>query len=109
MTCAWQSLADKLISCAKLLRYKLLGYKKPGWHLSVSVETSEKYFCEEGAYFAVAGTFTETKEDVFSTDISGDVLERVCQYMYYKLRYRNTPANQVPEFKIPQQQGALRE
>lgn len=55
----------------------------------------------------LAGTFTETEEGTFPAgDIPGEILERVCQYMYYKLKYRNTPPDQIPEFHIPHRHGA---
>lgn len=54
------------------------------------------------ASLSSAGTFTETEEGTFPAgDIPGEILERVCQYMYYKLKYRNTPPDQIPEFHIP--------
>ena len=38
-----------------------------------------------------AGSFTENEQGVVTfPEISAAVLERVCQYFYYKLRYQNT-------------------
>jgi elongin-C len=38
-----------------------------------------------------AGTFTESaKGEVRFPEISTPILERVCQYFYYKLRYQNS-------------------
>ncbi len=38
----------------------------------------------------VAGNFTETEQgEVRFPEISAPILEKVCQYFYYKLRYQN--------------------
>lgn len=42
---------------------------------------------------------TDTKEITFPS-ISTPILERVCQYFYYKLRYVNTSSGSIPEFKV---------
>lgn len=34
-------------------------------------------------------------------EIPARVLEKCCQYFYFKLRYTNTPSKQIPEFKVP--------
>jgi len=35
-------------------------------------------------------------------EISGEILEKVCQYMYYKRRHQFEPQRNVPPFDIPQ-------
>jgi transcription elongation factor B subunit 1 len=48
-----------------------------------------------------AGTFTETEHgEVRFPEISTPILERVCQYFYYKLRYQNSTAKNIPEFPV---------
>ncbi|KAK2077052.1 hypothetical protein QBZ16_005280 [Prototheca wickerhamii] len=42
---------------------------------------------------------SETKQITFP-GISGPVLERLCQYCYYKLKYMHTPSTSIPEFKV---------
>ena len=40
---------------------------------------------------AAAGSFTETElGEVKFPEISTPILEKVCQYFYYKLRYQNS-------------------
>jgi transcription elongation factor B subunit 1 len=49
-----------------------------------------------------AGNFQETESrTVHLAEIPARVLEKCCQYFYFKLRYANTPAKSVPEFKVP--------
>ena len=49
-----------------------------------------------------AGSFRETEtKQVHLQEISGAVLEKVCQYFYYKLKYANTSSKNIPEFKVP--------
>lgn len=48
------------------------------------------------------GSFTETDTgEVKFPEITAPILEKLCQFFHYKLRYSN-PANQknIPEFKI---------
>mmetsp|Transcript_5872 Transcript_5872/g.6728 ORF Transcript_5872/g.6728 Transcript_5872/m.6728 type:complete len:101 (-) Transcript_5872:333-635(-) len=46
------------------------------------------------------GNFTETElGEIKFPEISTPILEKVCQYFYYKLRYTNCP-DVIPEFKI---------
>lgn len=42
---------------------------------------------------------TETNEIRFPS-ITSAVLERVCQYFYYKLRYMNKASASIPDFKV---------
>mmetsp|Transcript_1803 Transcript_1803/g.3005 ORF Transcript_1803/g.3005 Transcript_1803/m.3005 type:complete len:106 (+) Transcript_1803:194-511(+) len=45
-------------------------------------------------------TFTEAKDKrIRFRTISGDVLERVIQYFYYKVKYTNTTGD-IPQFEI---------
>lgn len=42
-------------------------------------------------WYACAGSFTETElGEVKFPEISSPILEKVCQYMYYKMRYQNS-------------------
>eukprot|EP00892_Ulva_mutabilis_P002643 jgi/Ulvmu1/1237/UM109_0035.1 len=46
------------------------------------------------------GSFTETEHgEVTFSDITTPVLERVCQYFYYKMLNQN-PSTSLPEFQI---------
>eukprot|EP00798_Chlamydomonas_sp_ICE-L_P030349 gene30349-35353_t len=48
------------------------------------------------------GSFTETElGEVKFPEISTPILEKVCQYFYYKLRYQNSTTKNIPEFKVP--------
>ncbi|KAL6771758.1 hypothetical protein ACKKBG_A27710 [Auxenochlorella protothecoides x Auxenochlorella symbiontica] len=42
---------------------------------------------------------SETNQITFP-GISGAVLERLCQYCYYKVKYLHTPSTAIPEFKV---------
>jgi transcription elongation factor B subunit 1 len=43
------------------------------------------------SWIASAGSFTETElGEVKFPEISTTILEKVCQYFYYKLRYQNS-------------------
>lgn len=47
------------------------------------------------------GTFIETEQgEIRFPEISTPVLEVVCKYFYYKLRYANTASKNIPEFKV---------
>eukprot|EP00958_Prasinococcus_capsulatus_P017931 scaffold2058_cov403-Prasinococcus_capsulatus_cf.AAC.14 len=47
-----------------------------------------------------SGSFTETTQGEISfPEISTPILEKICQYFYYKLRYMNNTSN-IPEFHI---------
>lgn len=47
------------------------------------------------------GSFTETElGEVKFPEISTPILEKVCQYFYYKLRYQNATTKNIPEFKV---------
>ncbi|GAB4823301.1 hypothetical protein N2152v2_010347 [Parachlorella kessleri] len=47
------------------------------------------------------GGFTEAEtSEIRFPEISTPVLEKVCQYFYYKLRYQNTASKNIPEFKV---------
>ncbi|KAF6258778.1 BTB/POZ protein [Scenedesmus sp. NREL 46B-D3] len=47
------------------------------------------------------GSFTETEQgEVKFPEISTTILEKVCQYFYYKLRYQNSTTRNIPEFKV---------
>eukprot|EP00877_Chromochloris_zofingiensis_P005291 jgi/Chrzof1/14763/Cz09g15090.t1 len=47
------------------------------------------------------GSFTETElGEVKFPEISTAILEKVCQYFYYKLRYQNSTTHNIPVFKV---------
>jgi transcription elongation factor B subunit 1 len=47
------------------------------------------------------GTFTETElGEIKFPEISSSVLEIVCRYFYYKLRYQNATTKNIPEFPV---------
>eukprot|EP01026_Neomeris_dumetosa_P050567 TRINITY_DN4438_c0_g2_i2.p1 TRINITY_DN4438_c0_g2~~TRINITY_DN4438_c0_g2_i2.p1 ORF type:complete len:113 (-),score=7.25 TRINITY_DN4438_c0_g2_i2:57-350(-) len=47
------------------------------------------------------GTFLETEQgEVNLPSIRGVVLERICQYFYYKLKYQNSSAKEIPDFHV---------
>lgn len=49
-----------------------------------------------------AGDFQEKQSrTVRLQDISARVLEKCCQYFYYKLRYTNVPSKNIPQFPVP--------
>ncbi|KAK9826305.1 hypothetical protein WJX74_007168 [Apatococcus lobatus] len=48
------------------------------------------------------GSFTETElGEVKFPEISTPILEIVCQYFYYKLRYQHATSKTIPDFKVP--------
>jgi len=48
------------------------------------------------------GDFVEREKGVIHfKEISTPILEKVCQYFYFKLRYQNTPTKSIPEFEVP--------
>lgn len=47
----------------------------------------------------LSGQFAESRGEVRFPEIPGVIMEKVIQYMYYKVRYTHSPAR-VPEFKI---------
>lgn len=47
----------------------------------------------------LAGQFAESRGEVRFPEIPGVILERVIQYMYYKVRYTNSTLR-VPNFKV---------
>ncbi|GAX84147.1 hypothetical protein CEUSTIGMA_g11570.t1 [Chlamydomonas eustigma] len=48
------------------------------------------------------GSFTETElGEVKFPEIPTPILEKVCQYFYYKLRYQNSTTKNIPEFQVP--------
>ena len=52
-----------------------------------------------------AGGFSELESNKIKfPEISGPILEKVCQYFYYKLRHTNSPGP-LPEFKIEPEQA----
>ncbi|KAK9813766.1 hypothetical protein WJX73_008097 [Symbiochloris irregularis] len=52
------------------------------------------------------GNFMEnTSGEVRFPEIPAVILERVCQYFYYKLQYQNTPAKAIPAFALPPEQA----
>eukprot|EP00884_Botryococcus_braunii_P015666 jgi/Botrbrau1/2783/Bobra.0164s0060.1 len=47
-------------------------------------------------------SYKEAREGVCKLqDIRAPILEKTCQYFYYKLQYNNAPAKSIPEFHIP--------
>ena len=83
------------------------------------------------SHIVFAGGFAESETNkVKFPEISAAILERVCQYFYYKLRYQNTcagcmlvcwpasqlhadcfrccrPTKQIPEFPLPPDQALV--
>jgi len=50
------------------------------------------------------GSFTETElGEVRFPEISTPILEKVCEYFYYKLRYQNSTVRNIPESKVQPQ------
>ena len=48
-----------------------------------------------------AGKFTEEVEGKINfEDISSQILEKVIQYFYFKLKYTNRTSEEIPEFQI---------
>ena len=48
-----------------------------------------------------SGGFSERMDNKITfPEISGKILEKVCQYFYYKLQYTDS-RDSVPEFKVP--------
>ena len=48
-----------------------------------------------------SGGFSERSSDKITfPEISGKILEKVCQYFYYKLQYTDS-REAIPEFKVP--------
>mmetsp|Transcript_34197 Transcript_34197/g.61670 ORF Transcript_34197/g.61670 Transcript_34197/m.61670 type:complete len:101 (-) Transcript_34197:775-1077(-) len=47
------------------------------------------------------GSFTETElGEVKFPEISTPILEKVCQYFYYKLKYQNSTTKSIPDFVV---------
>ncbi|KAK9811474.1 hypothetical protein WJX72_004511 [[Myrmecia] bisecta] len=47
------------------------------------------------------GTFTETETgEIKLQEISTPILETICQYFHYKIRYQNSVTKSIPEFKL---------
>merc|ERR1711871_556841 len=46
------------------------------------------------------GMFVESSGEINFPEISGVVLEKVCQYFHYKLKFTNSAQAQIPEFLI---------
>ena len=42
----------------------------------------------------------ESSGEINFPDISGVVLEKVCQYFHYKLKFTNSQQPQIPDFQI---------
>ena len=47
----------------------------------------------------LSGQFAESRGEIRFPEIPGIVLEKVCQYLYYRVRYTNS-SQRVPEFNI---------
>ena len=47
----------------------------------------------------IAGQFAESRGEIRFPEISTQILEKVIQYMYYKLKYTNSTVR-IPEFVI---------
>ncbi|KAK9390742.1 BTB/POZ protein [Lipomyces mesembrius] len=48
-----------------------------------------------------SSNFVEAKQNrVVLPNISGVLLEKVCEYLYYNLKHQNNPGN-IPEFDVP--------
>ena len=49
-----------------------------------------------------SGDFQETQSrTVHLREIPARVLEKCCQYFYFKLRYTNVPSKDIPQFVVP--------
>merc|ERR1711934_617857 len=46
------------------------------------------------------GMFVESSGEITFPEIPGVVLEKVCQYFHYKLKFTNSAQAQIPEFLI---------
>merc|ERR1711966_175000 len=46
------------------------------------------------------GMFVEASGEINFPELHSDVLEKVCQYMHYKLKYTNCTQPQIPDFEI---------
>merc|ERR1712070_700902 len=46
------------------------------------------------------GMFMEASGEIKFPELQADVLEKVCQYMHYKLKYTNSTQPQIPDFEI---------
>jgi len=52
--------------------------------------------------FPHTGGFAEAElRRVTFPEIPGAVLEKVCEYMHYKLQYAEAPAKAIPDFGLP--------
>ena len=50
----------------------------------------------------IPGGFAEAElRRVTFPEIPGAVLEKVCEYMHYKLQFAETPAKSIPDFNLP--------
>lgn len=47
----------------------------------------------------LAGNFAESKGEIRFPELSAHILEKVIQYMYYKIKYTNSTVR-IPEFQI---------
>lgn len=47
----------------------------------------------------LSGQFAESRGEICFPEITGVILEKVIQYMYYKVRYSNS-TQRIPEFNI---------
>ncbi|CAL5229677.1 g13045 [Coccomyxa viridis] len=48
------------------------------------------------------GNFTETElGEINFPEISAPILEKICEYFYYRLRHMNESSKTIPEFCIP--------
>merc|ERR1711904_617045 len=46
------------------------------------------------------GMFVESSGEITFPEMNSQVLEKVCQYFHYKLKYTNSTQPQIPEFMI---------
>merc|ERR1712046_478285 len=46
------------------------------------------------------GMFVESSGEIKFPEINAQVLEKVCQYFHYKLKFTNNNAPQIPDFMI---------
>merc|ERR1711998_144869 len=46
------------------------------------------------------GMFVESSGEIVFGEINSKVLEKVCQYFHYKLKFTNSTQPQIPEFAI---------
>ena len=65
---------------------------------TIAISSLPPHYTRPDAH-AYAGQFSESRGEIRFPEISTAVLEKVLQYMYYKVRYTNSKTP-IPEFRI---------